>query len=348
MGSSEAEFEFVWSQFVGAGRPSSVKYLANHGGFSGAQLWRAQTGLGTLCLRAWPPGNPTHSQLAFVHRVLDRVGEEGLGYIPRPMRTHTGATFVRHQGRLWELTGWMPGSADFDTCRSRARLESAMRAVGQFHQAAAGCDGRVGPSPTLKRRLAELRSFWHGPQLAELRRQVPGGLWPQMDARAVRVLHLVDVLHQPLERLLNYSLPQVTQQPVIRDIWHDHVLFDGEQVSGIVDFGAMAVDAVAVDIARLLGSLVGSDQENWAAGLHAYAQAHCLPDEQRGMLEVLDLSGIFAGALVWLRWHYLEGRTFEDTEGVLARVDHFLRRLETLSERIERNETRFFRKNVTL
>lgn len=44
-------------------------------------------------------------------------------------------------------------------------------------------------------------------------------------------------------------------QPCIRDIWHDHVLFDGDRVTGLIDFGAMQIDTPATDIARLVGSL---------------------------------------------------------------------------------------------
>ncbi len=59
-------------------------------------------------------------------------------------------------------------------------------------------------------------------------------------------------------------------QPCIRDVWHDHVLFVGDDVSGLVDFGAMQPDSVAADIARLLGSLAGDDRQAWTIGLAAY------------------------------------------------------------------------------
>ena len=34
---------------------------------------------------------------------------------------------------------------------------------------------------------------------------------------------------------------------------HDHVLFDGDRVTGIIDFAAAKVDHVAADLARLFG-----------------------------------------------------------------------------------------------
>ena len=41
-------------------------------------------------------------------------------------------------------------------------------------------------------------------------------------------------------------------QRCIRDLRRDHLLFQGDQLSGIVDFDAMGVDNVSADVARLL------------------------------------------------------------------------------------------------
>jgi hypothetical protein len=75
---------------------------------------------------------------------------------------------------------------------------------------------------------------------------------------------------------------------------------------------------------------VDGDEAAWSEGLRAYGELRPLSIAQRELLRTLDQTGVFAGGLVWLRWHYLEKRTFENQAGVLARVDHFLNRLETL------------------
>ena len=56
---------------------------------------------------------------------------------------------------------------------------------------------------------------------------------------------------------------RVPVQPCLRDVWHDHVLFVGDAVSGIVDPAAARTDTVAADISRLVGSLVGDDPRGW-------------------------------------------------------------------------------------
>jgi Ser/Thr protein kinase RdoA (MazF antagonist) len=118
-------------------------------------------------------------------------------------------------------------------------------------------------------------------------------------------------------------------QPCLCDLWHDHLLFDGDRLTGIVDYGAVKVDHVAVDLARLLGSLVGDDADRWEEGFRAYRAVRPLsPDEER-LAGVLDRAGTLLGAANWLRWLFHEGRTFDDLEAVANR-------LRSLMERIER------------
>src|SRR4029079_8505162 len=107
-------------------------------------------------------------------------------------------------------------------------------------------------------------------------------LWPGLEPLARRFLATIPKLLPraigQLEPLSNIPLPV---QPCIRDIWHDHVLFTGNDVTGIIDFGAMDVDTPATDVARLLGSLVGDDEPGWSAGVSAYSANRPLSaDEQ--------------------------------------------------------------------
>ncbi len=349
MAANSFNLEPVWSQFTDAFRPKSIEFLGNHGGYSGARLWRAKTKLGELCLRAWPPEQPSEHQLNFIHHVLLQVHGQGLDFVPAPIRTITGATFVEHDGLKWELAPWMRGVADFHERPTRDRLRAAMQALARFHLAAATSQSSdpVALSPTLKRRLQELRDFLRGPSARELGRRVPDGRWPELDQRAVRLLEHLHTHRDELSTLLQQRLPVVPLQPVIRDIWHDHVLFDGDRVNAIIDFGAMSIDTVAVDVARLLGSLIDGDADAWSDGLDAYESIRPLIGSQRDLLWTLDRTGVVAGGLIWLRWHYLENRTFDNRAGVLARVDHFLNRLDTMHGMAERPRERMPRVTVT-
>src|SRR5262245_57815548 len=179
----------IWTHYSDCYRPTSIQYLANHGGFSGARLWRVNSSVGELCLRAWPPESPTEPQLRFIHQVLLRVQSHGVEFVPAPRAACDGSTIVRHDGLLWELTPWMPGRADFQERPRVERLHAAMRALACFHLAAASTNAidPMGASSTLERRVRELRSFLNGPEAGELWRRVPDGRWPEMDERALQI-----------------------------------------------------------------------------------------------------------------------------------------------------------------
>jgi Ser/Thr protein kinase RdoA (MazF antagonist) len=113
------------------------------------------------------------------------------------------------------------------------------------------------------------------------------------------------------------------------DIWHDHVLFTDHNVTGIVDYASVRMDHVAVDLARLIGSLVGDDKDRRQAALEAYAVIRPLSREERDLVDLLDWTGVVVGAGNWLRWLYLENRVFENVEGVIRRLSELVTRMES-------------------
>jgi Ser/Thr protein kinase RdoA (MazF antagonist) len=125
---------------------------------------------------------------------------------------------------------------------------------------------------------------------------------------------------------------EVPLQPCIRDVWHDHILFTGDRVTGLVDFDAMGSGSVAGDVARLLGSLAGDNASLWSIGLEAYGSLRPLSDVEQTLLTALDRSGVILAALNWVEWLYRERREFPNAAAVANRLDELLPRLKTLSE----------------
>ena len=92
-----------------------IQPLGSAGGMSGAQFWRVVAPCGALVLRRWPTEHPTPERLRFIHAVLDHAVQNGITFVPQPLRTRAGESFVSHAGQLWELTPWMPGTAAYET-----------------------------------------------------------------------------------------------------------------------------------------------------------------------------------------------------------------------------------------
>jgi len=306
-----------------------MESLGGAGGFSGARFWRIHAAGITCCLRRWPAEHPSPVRLAFIHDVLRHVFQRGVSVVPVPVPADDGNSFAVVDGHLWELTPWLPGKADYRDDPSPARLQAALRTLARFHVAAAtfpAGEPNVAPSPGLRQRL-EIIQRWLSGDCDRLATRITSGDWPALAERARRLLPLFRDLAPAVQRRLAEAAPvPLPGQPVLRDIWHDHVLFEGARVSGIVDFGAMRIDTVAGDVARLLGSLALDDENVWRAGLAAYESTRPLSAEERRAVTVFDRSTTLLSGMNWLRWIYLEGRVFDDRRRVEARLDEILAR----------------------
>lgn len=120
-----------------------------------------------------------------------------------------------------------------------------------------------------------------------------------------------------LPRLERWSEIPLPLQMCLRDVKYDHALFEGERLVGLIDFGAVAIDSVAGDIARLLGSMVGDDRSEWPSAIDAYHAVRPLSVDERQAILIYDMGGNVAAAANWLRWLFIEERQFDDPRAVV-------------------------------
>jgi homoserine kinase type II len=297
--------------------------LGSCGGFSGARFWSAAG----LCLRAWPPPGPAPERLRWIHDLMAWARRAGLAYVPAVERTADGQTWVQHEGRLWEVTTWMPGRADFHARPTAARLQAACQAVAQVHQAWAA-SASVGPCTALAQRLSCARD-WLALVGSGWRPDFAAGAADPVTAWARRAWVILPVHVPPMLTPLAYWAGRPLRlQACLCDVWHAHVLFEGEVVSGLVDYGGVKSSHVAADLARLLGSLVGDHGQMRQIGLAAYRELCPLSSEEEALVTLLDRSGTVLGAVNWLRWLYEERRSFDDRGAVARRLAEIVARME--------------------
>jgi homoserine kinase type II len=330
----DREIERILKLYPDDCQPQSAAPVLSPDSFSGAGLWRLSAPRGPLCLRRWPAENPSPERLQFVQAVLWHVDQEGFHRIPLPVETRHRHGFVRHAGHLWELTPWLPGATDYRANPSIARLKNALFALAHFHCAARSfplADPGPSNSPGIAARASKLERLLNG-GLEQMRSAMLTAGWPELSELGHRLIALAAECGPPTLALLRQvSCLRVPIEPCIRDIWHAHVLFVENEVSGIVDFGAMRPESVAADVARLLGSLALDNGADWQRGLAAYQSIRPLSDDERALVTAFDRSTVVMGGLQWLEWIYLERREFGRPRAVLARVREFLARLERLA-----------------
>jgi len=276
----------------------------------------------------------TRQRLLEIHRLLERVNHRGVRQVPVPIAAVSASTVVEVDGRLWQLEPWMPGQADFRDAPTDRRLESAMQVIAQWHMAATSSDRRptpaqpTGPSPTVGER-ADLIGDYQSRLPA-----IEDTLGRETDERfrdaGVRITAQFRRMSQDIAgQLASVRSAEVPLQPCIRDLWHDHLLFSGKELTGLIDFGAVRTDTVACDLSRLLGSLFGNDSDGWRRALAAYESVRPLQDNEAALLQPLDHSGVLLSGMTWLKRRCLLRSEIPD-------IDRVSERLESIAERLTR------------
>jgi Ser/Thr protein kinase RdoA (MazF antagonist) len=298
--------------------------LGSAGGFSGAHVWRGRTaGESDLCLKAHAAGADATRLERVLHRWMLAARTAGLDFVPRVEPTSDGRTVVEAAGRVWDVTAWMPGRADFHANPTDARLVAAVEALARLHEVWGRIEGsRPRPCPAVERRWDALRAWTTLVESGWIPRPPSddpvsphvAAAWSALPGLAPRARFL----------LAPWLGEPVPVQPCLCDVWHDHVLFTGDRVTGLIDYGAAKVDHVAVDLARLLRSFVPGEPERVAVALQAYRAIRPLPRPE--LVDVLDRTGVVVAVTNWLRWLYHDGRVYPDRAAVAGRIGELVRR----------------------
>jgi homoserine kinase type II len=282
-----------------------------------------------FALRRWPLVEL--SRLRFIH-ALQEFASMQVDFVPQLQRTSEGDTIAALEGRYWELATWLPGVADFCRDPTDARLVAAMQALARLHIGWEHFPTRmtgVAVSPAMQSRREQLADYRK--LVPELRRLT--STWAELERPGARILDHFEQRADAIDyQLREASHWPVALQPCLRDIWHDHVLFTGDAVTGVVDFGAARVESVAGDIARLTGSLIHGDASQWEAAIAAYERVRPLSEVERKLIPVFDQSSVAMSGMQWLEWLLIDQRQFE-MRRVIARLDEILLRIPpTLSQ----------------
>lgn len=331
----------ILAEYPAPARPEGVVPLRMSGGFSGARIWRVEAAGNSFCLRAMPAQQVNLRRLSGLHRLLTYTAGRGIEQCPGPIARADRTTFSIRNEWVWQLERWMPGAADYRSNPSPARLRNALILLAHWHLAARAfvpapheaawfSSYDSGFSPGLAERLARIEEF--GPDVCDrLQAALDRHEWPEFDDAGLRILsgfrRAVPRVKRELELGCHVEVPL---QPSLRDVWHDHLLFIGDLVTGLIDAHACRTESVAGDLARLLGSLVGDDRAAWDLGLSAYDRVRPLSLAERGLVELFDRSSVLLSGLTWLQWRYLKRREFDQPLAVLLRMQSLAKRLERL------------------
>jgi Ser/Thr protein kinase RdoA (MazF antagonist) len=317
----------VLQRYPGIAPDAALRKLTDHGGFSGAVLWQVIEASRIAVLKAWPPTERNADRLSWIHDLMRSARQAGLDFVPAVRTGSAGRTVIPHAERLWDLSDWHQGEG-FDVAPSALRVRNACTCLGRLHEVWSKKLLTVGPCPAVQRRWA---------RAGDWQKLVACGWRPDTSLVADAVVQgcaepawrlSVRWLERAPEALAPWATQRLPLQPCVCDIWHDHVLFAGDRVTGVIDYGSARIDHVAVDLARLLGSTVADDVALRSAGLEAYCRVRPLSLEEQQLVTVLDWTGTAIALANWLVWLFHERRPFQDYGSVARRMQKLVERME--------------------
>ncbi len=307
--------------------PSHVRYLGSAGGLSGVEFWQLRASERVWCLRNWRSGK-TAARLAMIHGWLRRAVHSGCAFVPLPRATSQGTTWIERRHELWEITPWMPGRPDFASNPTPERLRSVVDHVAQLHLAwQTDVHAKRVACYDVTELVRRLRSAWNRLSVFP---QSDGPVHDdELSARMCWIRELASpIAGQIINRVATVDSLNVPMQPIHGDLWHDHLLLQGDHLTGIIDYGAARVGPRVADIARLLGSLCGTDPTRWSQAVTLYRHQVDLSEPELQLLDLIRVSEPLLSASNWAKWIEEDRIQFESRETVLARLDSITQRLQ--------------------
>lgn len=236
----------------------------------------------------------------------------------------------------------MPGAANFWSRPTREKLCAAVACLAGWHRAAADFEPRgdervwfssgvTAPSPAVAERYQAIQSWQQG-RCQRLRRLIECGDSSELGRLGLRILgdfeRAAPIVVEELRSLLDVAY---RLQPCLRDVWHDHVLFTGDAVTGLIDASACRSENTSADLARLLGSLVGDDRAAWHAAIDEYGKHRDLIPQEFRLLGAMDRSAVLLSGMTWLDRHYLQTSPRGDPNRIIPRLQAIADRLQHLA-----------------
>jgi aminoglycoside phosphotransferase (APT) family kinase protein len=316
------------------------------GGFSGAMVFQVTSiDEHTFAVRATPEGIalPLFRRRS-LHRLLAWLHSQELSCVAEPLRVLNSLdSEIELSGIVWQAEPWLPGQS----ARPRptpSQVTSALTTLSALYQRTKTIPWQdewfrvaLEPSPGIQRRRQIVTHLIQS-ELTTLHAQVRLLDEDHFRELALRSLDAISKwtywLNQALQTVGHQAF---ALQPVIRDLWRPHVLFSGDQCTGLIDLTAASTDHPCLDLARLFRSWFGRDTAAVCRAFQEFADIHGVSFEDAQLFGALDAAAALLSPLTWIR-RGLETsvpETQNSATDVLEPVRHSPAALERLQELTE-------------
>ena len=303
-------------------------------GWSGASFLRWNSALGPLVLKIWPGNGPMPQEHLERHRYLIGLS----GFEPKlalPLADVRGATLHDWPGgRSAELFLWITGSPAHHP-PTLEQLTQVISMLARLHKHWAQAQPTSNQaSQAVINRLNQLHILQHNRNLESSIPALAATASPPVREKFQEIIgHARRLLDRAASWLELIEKQRFRTQIVLRDARPDHFLFSGDHLNGLIDFGAIGQDNVAVDLARLLNEWFPGDKVLFDRALSLYQKEHPLTNFEIRLVDTLGLAGAVLGGLAWIDLYFHQGRAEGREEEFQNALDHAINRLRIYSLR---------------
>lgn len=234
-----------------------------------------------------------------------------MSFVPKLIRTRRGNTFCDVDGRLWDVSTWMPGDAESGNDFSVPRRRGAVKAIVSIHRIWGNSSQAEEICPAVQRRLSLVDDY---------RQWSHTGATGTYDSQLVTLMARLPVHLNEAELVLRpWTRQRVPVQLCFTDVHREHVLFSGDDVTGLIDYGAVKLDSPAVDLARLFGE----NEKSLAEAIREYGGTTLPP----GLAEVLAATAPACNLAAWTLRLLRDGDAVTIDPAIRQRISNWVDRL---------------------
>jgi Ser/Thr protein kinase RdoA (MazF antagonist) len=279
-------------------------------GLSQATVFRIETRASIFAIKLWPASIATE-RLLEIHAFQNHMTRCPEPILPRLVQWSDGHTLLEADGTRWEIAEWKPGAPIEKLGEiSDEQLCQCADALAILHLQSAAQSSAMHPPPGLAQRAqgitralrAERSSahrFLHS--IASHHSQSAAQVLQDLSTRAHRILPAV------MDTIERMSRARVLCFWVLRDVWREHLLFQGNRLTGIVDLGAARMDWPGLDLVRAFGTLMSGSDPRWSFAIARYLETRPDTSITFASLEAVHRASVALSALQWIDW-FAEGR----------------------------------------
>ena len=294
------------------------------GGLSSSRVWKIAVAEQEFALKSIPVDSIRRERLEQIHAFQSMLSRANAP-VAKLQPSKFDQTITHAAGSFWELSSWLPG-APIELCAvTLGHGRSAIEALANLHSISRQNLTQPGLTPAIVDRI-QLIERYHN------RTADWSTVLNQCTIELRELAARTRVIFTRESSALQFELKSFANSSelfwIMRDIHRQHVLFQGSQVSGLIDFGASRIDHPVSDLVRMLGTVFPFSVDIRHSLVEYYGELIGSIVDLK-LFKAIDHASTLLSAMQWLQWLVVEQQQFPvENELLLTRWRQLLMRLE--------------------